>query len=67
MTRTHRICVSWRRRLGFTAMAAAIGVLVLGSAASADPTVVTSPIIPGAAPLPGPLVDPGKPAGTMSS
>ncbi len=65
MTRTHRMCVSWRRRLGFAAMAAAIGVLVLGSAASADPTVVMSPIIPGAAPLPGPLVDPGKPAATM--
>ncbi len=65
MTRTHRTCVSWRRRLGFTAMATAIGVLVLGSAASADPTVVTTPIIPGAAALPGPLVDPGKPAPTM--
>ena len=65
MTRTHLTCVSWRRRLGLTAMAAAISVLVLGSVASADPTVVTTPIIPGAAPLPGPLVDPGKPAATM--
>ena len=45
-------------------MAATIGVLVLGSAAFADPTVVTTPVIPGAAPLPGPLVDPGKPAET---
>ena len=65
MTRTHRTCVSWRRRLGLMAMATAIGVLVLGSAASADPTVVTTPVIPGAASLPGPLVDPGKPATTM--
>jgi len=64
MTRTHRTCVSWRRRLGLTAMAAAIGVLALGSAAFADPTAVTTPAIPGVAPLPGPLVDPGKPAET---
>jgi hypothetical protein len=46
-------------------MAASIVVLALGSAASADPTAVTTPVIPGAATLPGPLVDPGKPAATM--
>jgi hypothetical protein len=65
MTRTHRSYVSWRRRLGLTAMAAAIGVLALGSAASADPTLVATPLIPGAPGPPGPLVDPGKPATTM--
>ncbi|MET0939340.1 MAG: hypothetical protein ABWY51_08980, partial [Gaiellaceae bacterium] len=42
-------------------------VLVTQSAAFADPTAVTNPVIPGAAPLPGPLVDPGKPAATMKT
>ena len=64
MSRTTHKQVAWRRRLGLTVIAAACVVLFTQSAL-ADPTAVNNPIIPGAAPLPGPLVDPGKPAATM--
>jgi hypothetical protein len=53
--------------LGLTVLAAACVVLVTQSAAFADPTAVTNPTIPGAPPLPGPLVDPGKPAAAMKT
>jgi len=66
MSRTLHKQVAWRRRLGLTVIAAACVVLFTQSAL-ADPAAVTNPIIPGAAPLPGPLVDPGKPAATMKT
>jgi len=67
MSRTTHRWVARRRRLGLTVMAAACVVLLTQSAAFADPTAVSNPVIPGAAPLPGPLVDPGKPAAAMKT
>ena len=46
-------------------VAAAAALLGLPAAASADPTTLTAPAIPGVAALPGPVVDPGTPAATM--
>src|SRR6478672_6720073 len=40
-------------------------LLLLPSAAFGDPTPVTPPALPGVAALPGPTVDPGKPAADM--
>jgi hypothetical protein len=44
----------------------AVAALLVPSSALATVGPVTAPAIPGAAGLPGPLVDPGKPAATMS-
>ena len=40
-------------------------LLLLPSTAFGDPTTVTPPPLPGVAALPGPTVDPGKPAADM--
>ncbi|MGZ4354395.1 MAG: hypothetical protein ACXVZ4_12700, partial [Gaiellaceae bacterium] len=40
-------------------------LLLVPAAASADPTAMTPPALAGVAGLPGPIVDPGKPAATM--
>ncbi len=47
------------------AAVAAVGMMLLPAAAFADPSVVVAPAIPGVAALPGPVVDPGKPAADM--
>jgi hypothetical protein len=54
-------------RRGLFILAAAAGVLVLGSVAAADPTAVPTPSVPGAPPVPGAIVDPGMPADTMKT
>ncbi len=65
MSRTDRDANSWRRRLTLAGVAAASAVLLLQSAAVADPIPVTSPSIPGAPALAGSVTDPGKPAANM--
>ena len=47
--------------------AAAFSMLLAPTAAFADAKPVTAPAIPGVAALPGPVVDPGKPADTMKT
>jgi hypothetical protein len=42
-------------------------MLALPAAAFGDATPVAAPAIPGVAPLPGPIVDPGKPAASMTT
>ena len=46
-------------------VAAAAAMLLLPALAAADPVAVSAPAIPGVAALPGPVVDPGKPAADM--
>jgi hypothetical protein len=46
-------------------LAAALGVLLLPAAALGEVRPVAAPAIPGVAALPGPVVDPGKPAADM--
>ncbi len=53
------------RRLVTVVAAAAGALLLLPSIASADVRPVSAPALPGVAALPGPLVDPGKPAAQM--
>jgi hypothetical protein len=45
--------------------AAALALLVVPATAFADATPVAAPAVPGVAALPGPAVDPGKPAAVM--
>lgn len=61
-TRTPRL----GRRVLSTIVAVAT-VLVLGTVASADPTVVPAPSVPGTPPLPGAVVDVGSPAESMKT
>lgn len=46
---------------------AAVGMLLLPAAALGDPRPVAAPAIPGVAALPGPVIDAGKPAATMTT
>src|SRR3990170_768864 len=56
---------SWRRKLVLAGATAVGALLLLQSAAVADPTPVAVPSIPGAPALPGPVADPAKPAQNM--
>ena len=53
-----------RRRVAVATLSA-LSLLVLPSVALAEAGPVTAPAIPGVAALPGPVVDPGKPAAEM--
>ncbi len=66
MTSSHRRNGSWRRLVlgGVTAVAT---VLLVQSAALADPTPVPTPAVPGSPALPGPVTDIGKPADAMKT
>jgi hypothetical protein len=57
---------SLRRKVA-VGIAAAVGLLLLPAAALGTPRPVAAPAIPGVAALPGPVVDAGKPATTMTT
>ena len=62
--------VKWTRKIGrnsLTILGAAATVLVIGSVATADPTAVPAPYVPGTPPVPGAITDPGTPADNMTT
>src|SRR5580765_5372376 len=56
---------STRTRRTLVTTLLALAALVVPSAAFGDATPVPPPAVPGVAALPGPVVDPGKPAADM--
>jgi hypothetical protein len=62
ITTTHSASFARKAAVGTLA---ALAMLVLPAVALAEPTPLAAPLIPGVAALPGPVVDPGKPAASM--
>jgi len=61
-TTTHSASLLRKAAVGTLAL---LALLVLPAVASAEPRSLSAPAIPGVAALPGPVVDPGKPAADM--